>query len=228
MTPLKPNEKKLLIAFGIGGFVLLNLLGWSWYSNKMLLLDREATMLKAREKDLTFWKTQAGEAERLNGWISQHLTAYQNETVRETELDNFVQKQARDLGLELRKNAPQEAKFEEHFIKSRYTAEVSGTWPSVSEFIYRLQKPEDFRFAPRVMLSSKRNDKSESGAEVVFSFDLEKWWSPESAAIAAEAAEATGAPPETEKESEQSAAPDVSQSKETAASPAPTPAPAAP
>jgi hypothetical protein len=74
------------------------------------------------------------------------------------------------------------ALLEEHFHKSRYTAEVSGAWDDIFEFIYRLQQPKEFRFVRTLRLKSqKKEGSSDEAADAVCTFEIEKWWSPESA-----------------------------------------------
>lgn len=182
MTPLKPNEKKLLIALGITGFLMLNFLGWGWISRSMLVLERKVVALESREKSLNFWKTQAAEAESRRDWIERNLKTYRDEADRETYLDAFIRGQAQELGLELRKNQPQEPRVTERFVKSRYTAEVSGPWPAVYKFIYQLQQPGEFRFVPRLQVTSRKGERGigaeEGPAYAVCTLDIEKWWAP--------------------------------------------------
>lgn len=182
MTQLKPSEKRLLIFFGIAAFILLNLLGFSWLKKRNVLLERQRITVESRIRELEMWKGKAAEAEQKRAYLDQHLQAYADEATRETYLDDFIKREASDLDLEVRKNVTMPALLEEHFHKSRYTAEVSGAWDDVFEFIYRLQQPKDFRFVRTIRLKSqKKEGSSDEAADAVCTFELEKWWSPESA-----------------------------------------------
>lgn len=182
MTQLKPSEKRLLIFFGIAAFILLNLLGFSWLKKRNVLLERQRITVESRIRELEMWKGKAAEAEQKRTYLDQHLQAYADEATRETYLDDFIKREASDLDLEVRKNVTMPALLEEHFHKSRYTAEVSGAWDDVFEFIYRLQQPKDFRFVRTIRLKSqKKEGSSDEAADAVCTFELEKWWSPESA-----------------------------------------------
>lgn len=187
MTQLKPSEKRLLIAFGIAAFVLFNLLGFSWMKKRSLVLERQRITLETRSRELDVWKSRAGEAELKRAYLEQHLQVYPDEAFRETYLDSFILRQVEDLDLEVRKNLPLPVKLEPLFHKSRYTAEVVGEWDNILEFIYRLQSPKEFRFVPRISLKSQKKEGStapagEEAPNVVCTFEIEKWWSPESAA----------------------------------------------
>ena len=185
MTPLKPSEKRLLTSFGIAAFLLLNLLGFSWLKKKNLVIERQRITLETRARELQMWKSRAPEAERKRTFLDQHLQAYADEARRETYLDEFVNSEASALNLTVRKNQPMPPKLEEHFHKSRYTAEVSGSWDDVLEFIYRLQRPKEFRFVSNIRLKSQKKEgataETDQAADVVCTFEIEKWWSPESA-----------------------------------------------
>ena len=185
MTPLKPSEKRLLTSFGIAAFLLLNLLGFSWLKKKNLVIERQRITLETRARELQMWKNRAPEAEQKRAFLDQHLQAYADEATRETYLDQFVNQEASALDLIVRKNQPMPVKLEEHFHKSRYTAEVSGSWDNVLEFTYRLQQPRDFRFVSTIRLKSQKKEgataDAEEAADVVCTFEIEKWWSPESA-----------------------------------------------
>ena len=185
MTPLKPSEKRLLTSFGIAAFLLLNLLGFSWLKKKNLVIERQRITLETRARELQMWRSRAPEAEQKRAFLDQHLQAYADEATRETYLDQFVNQEASALDLIVRKNQPMPVKLEEHFHKSRYTAEVSGSWDNVLEFTYRLQQPRDFRFVSTIRLKSQKKEgataDAEEAADVVCTFEIEKWWSPESA-----------------------------------------------
>ncbi len=182
MTPLKPSEKRLLTAFGVAGFLLLNLLGYSWLKKRNVVLERQRITLESRARELEMWKGKAAEADLKRSFLDQHLQEYADEATRETYLDQFIQKEAADLDLEVRKNQPMPVKLEPLFHKSRYQAEISGPWDAVLEFIYRLQQPKEFRFVPSIRLKSQKKEGStDEAADVVCTLEIEKWWSPQSA-----------------------------------------------
>ena len=63
MTQLKPSEKRLLTAFGVAGFLLLNLLGFSWLKKRNVVLERQRITLESRARELEMWKGKAAEAD---------------------------------------------------------------------------------------------------------------------------------------------------------------------
>jgi hypothetical protein len=67
------------------------------------------------------------------------------------------------------------------FIRSRYETKVKGTWTDVMTFVYRLQKPSEFRFVPRVTMVPRKNEQNDAEQFVECFVTIEKWWAPESA-----------------------------------------------
>lgn len=181
MTPLKPSEKRLLSIFGVAAFILLNLLGFSWYSKKMQLLEQQASKQETRGRILESMKSRAAEAEQKQAYLAKNLVVYPDDTTRDNYLDNFVLDLSRKLDLSLRANQILDPKLEELFHKSRYKGEVTGKWDNVLQFIYELQQPSQFRFVPNLSLKPQKKDAtSDEPADVVCVFTLEKWWSPDS------------------------------------------------
>lgn len=181
MTPLKPSEKRLLAIFGVAAFILLNLLGFSWYSKKRLLLEQQASKLETRGRILEGMKSRAPEAEHKQAYLAENLKAYPSETARENYLDDYINGLVSKLDLSLRANQILDPKLEDLFHKSRYKGEVTGKWDNVLQFIYELQQPSQFRFVPNLSLKPQKKDAtSDEPADVVCVFTIEKWWSPDS------------------------------------------------
>ena len=64
----------------------------------------------------------------------------------------------------------------EFFIKSRFRTNAKGPWPDVKEFLWRLQKPEEFRFIPRLSMIPRKSEEDDSVQLVEVSLEIEKWW----------------------------------------------------
>ena len=183
MTQLKPSEKRMLVILLSGLFLLANVLGWAWYSSLMLRSERRLAGLKAKVNSLEVWRREAPAAEEKRAWIGDNLKEYADETARDTYLDNLVQNDLRSgLDLELISPRPLDPLMptdELPFIRSRY--ETKGTWTDVMTFVYRLQKPSEFRFVPRVTMVPRKNEQNDAEQFVECFVTIEKWWAPESA-----------------------------------------------
>jgi hypothetical protein len=217
---LKPSEKRLLTAFGIVVFLIINFAAFTFWQEKEVKVASKKTSLTKELKRLEGLKSKVPIAREYEAALAQYLKRYDSLDTRDTYLTTFVQTAVDKLGLKLAKNAPlageqpspdQPAKF----IKSAYRAEVSGEWKKVLEFIYGLQEPTEFRYVKSLVLSTRKNEANDGVSDLVCDFTLQKWWNPQSDELLAEAAEAAGvelapaAEPAAPKESEQKSPPAV-------------------
>src|SRR5678816_2011526 len=82
---------------------------------------------------------------------------------RNTYLDNIVNDELKNgLDVELVGPAPYPTVEGTYFIKSRYHTKARGPWQDVKEFIYRLQKPTEFRFVPKLNLVPRKSEADDS------------------------------------------------------------------
>ncbi len=216
---LKPSEKRLLTAFGIVVFLIVNFAAFTFWQEKEVKVVSKKASLTKELKRLEGLKSKVPIAREYEAALAQYLKRYDSLDTRDTYLTTFVQTAVDKLGLKLAKNAPlageqpnpdQPAKF----IKSAYRAEVSGDWKKVLEFIYGLQEPTEFRYVKSLVLSTRKNEANDGVSDLVCDFTLQKWWNPQSDELLAEAAAAAAEPaPAAEttapKESEQNSPPAV-------------------
>jgi hypothetical protein len=186
MTQLKPSEKRMLLILAVGIFLIANILGWTWYSGLMLRSQRKLGLLRAKASNFEMWKREANSAAGKREWIGTNLKEYPDEAFRDTYLDALVQGELRSgLDLELLSPRPLDTQMpsdELPFVRSRYEAKVKGTWADVMTFVYRLQKPAEFRFVPRLTMVPRKNEENDAEQLVECTLMIEKWWSPDSGA----------------------------------------------
>ena len=168
MPQLNSNEKRLLSVMGVAVFLIANGFGWFVVSGAMERIDGEKTRLNAKLQELDNAKTQSDVATEKREWITANLKAYPDEPFRETYLGDIVNGNLKTgLDVELKDAAPMstitQGKF---FIRSRYRAKVTGPWQDVKEFIYRLQKPSEFRIVPSLTMVPGKNDGIETEQRV--------------------------------------------------------------
>jgi hypothetical protein len=233
MTQLKPSEKRMLLILAVGIFLIANILGWTWYSGLMLRSQRKLGLLRAKASNFEMWKREANSAAGKREWIGTNLKEYPDEAFRDTYLDALVQGELRSgLDLELLSPRPLDTQMpsdELPFVRSRYEAKVKGTWADVMTFVYRLQKPAEFRFVPRLTMVPRKNEENDAEQLVECTLMIEKWWSPDSGAaqemtVNEASGEQISAPPV--QESSSGAVPSVPAETVPAAQPVATPIPA--
>lgn len=177
MPQLSNNEKRLLTVFGAAIFLIVNFLGWFWVSGAMGAIGREKTRLEGRVRAFDGWKREAADADQKRIWIDQHLPPGADESVRETYLDKIVNGKLIDgLDVEITRNAPRSTVEGAYFMKSRYVATATGPWVDVMEFIYRLQKPSEFRFVSSLTMVPRKSEVNDAEQDVAVTIEIEQWW----------------------------------------------------
>lgn len=181
MPQINSNEKRLLLIFGAVAFLAANVFGYLLVSEMMKRLAAEETKLKARlngREGLEDAKSKAAHADEVRQWIDANLKAPPSDEDRDTYLDRVISETlTAGLDVELSKRSTMETVMTgEHFVKSRFRITAKGPWQDVKEFLWRLQKPEEFRFIPRVSMIPRKNELDDSVQLVEVSLEIEKWW----------------------------------------------------
>lgn len=181
MPQINSNEKRLLLIFGAVAFLAANVFGYLLVSAMMKGLAAEETKLKARlngAEGLEAAKAQAPEADEVRQWIDANLKPPPSVEDRDTYLDRVISETlTAGLDVELSKRSTMETiTTGEHFVKSRFRITAKGPWQDVKEFLWRLQKPEEFRFIPRLSMIPRKSELDDSVQLVEVSLEIEKWW----------------------------------------------------
>jgi hypothetical protein len=177
MPQISPSEKRLMLILGSVVFLVVNGFGFVLISKSMDGIDRDKKRLTERLRVLEDSRVNAAEAEEKGAWIEANLRPYENEDVRETYLDNIINGDlSAGLDLTITKNSPMPTITGAYFVKSRYRANVAGPWLDVKEFLWRIQKPEEFRLIPKLTMVPRKNEADDSEQLVEVQLELEKWW----------------------------------------------------
>jgi len=172
------SEKRLLTIFGVAIFLIANGVGYFMISKAKDDVQREKTRLGQRIAKLEAAKNQAGEAAEAREWMDEHVKTYADDFQRDSHLDSLVKgRLSSGLTLDIRKNFPLRTDDKgEYFVKSRYQATVQGTWLDVKEFIFRLQKPPELRFVPKITMVPRKSETDDAEQEEEVTVELEQWW----------------------------------------------------
>lgn len=172
---MSPREKKLLIFFAVGGFIVLNLIAYSWYTNASArvrsnlqdarLAVERAEMLQASSELV------AGQME----WLAEHEpepVAYQD---AQTELQQLVEQQARSAGLTIRTQRLLPVDDSGlYYHRARIQIEVTGREQALYQWFDKIKSPEDFRATTAILMSPNREDDTLIDCRA----DVEQWFIP--------------------------------------------------
>ncbi len=172
---MSPREKKLLVFFAAGGFLVLNFILYSWYTN--LSAAKSAEVLDARLAVETAEALQASSelvADQME-WLAEHEpepAAYQE---AQTTLQEFVEQQARSTGLNIRTQRPLPVDDTgAHYHRARIQIEVTGREQALYQWFDRIKMPQEFRAATRIVLRPNREDDTLIDCRA----EIEQWFIP--------------------------------------------------
>jgi hypothetical protein len=178
MPRVNESEKRLLLVLGGVFFLAANVFGYLVISGMMKSIAAQKVQMNTRLKDLEKDRARAAEADERAAWMNQYFKAYPSEEFRETYLDGLVNSEL-TAGLEVDLSKPSVLPTDfsgEYCVRSRFRVNVKGPWKDVYTFIYRLQKPEEFRFVPRISMVPKKSELDDSVQLVEVQVEIEKWW----------------------------------------------------
>ncbi len=175
---MSPREKKLLILFLTAGFLLLNFLGIAQYRRLKTQVDDR--MLQA-QRDLERAELFRDSREQVLGemdWLAQHEPAPAAKQDIQAALQAFCTVEARDCGLEVRK---QDLLSTDPIPGSAYhragiLIQVTGTEAALYEWLYRLNTPDKLRHATQLILSVNPQDEHKIDCRTT----IEQWFVPAS------------------------------------------------
>ena len=178
MAKLNQNERRLLTAFGIVIFIAANVMGYLLYSDLRKGMDRQTADLKKRLGELNEAKNRADEAGVKQSWLDANFKTYPSDEYRETYLDSLINGDlTTGLDVDLSKARVLPTDFTGIYcVRSRFAVNVKGDWGDIFKFLYRLQKPDEFRFVPRITMTPKKSESDDAVQIVEMQVEIEKWW----------------------------------------------------
>lgn len=172
---MSPREKKLLIFFTATGFLVVNFLAFAWYQGASARIRgaREEARLAVERADMLVASHDLVAPQML--WLAEHEPepiAYQD---AQTALQQFVEQQARSVGLTIRTQRPLPVNDTGiHYHRARMQIEVTGREQALYQWLHNLKSPEEFRAATRILLNPNREDDTLIDCRA----DIEQWFIP--------------------------------------------------
>jgi hypothetical protein len=157
---MSPREKKLLILFGVAGFIILNFLAFGFLKSKSLEVERKRG--EARRKLDTaqlFMNSREQVADQME-WLAEHEPKPAANQDVQTSLQQLGEKEARATGLTIKSQKPLPTEMGEghnyHRAKIQFT--VNGPEDALYKWFDKLNSPEQFRIASSIKISPNSQD----------------------------------------------------------------------
>lgn len=184
---MKTREKRLLILFGVVLFAMLNLFGYSVYSEKMKALDaqigdegndilgRPATGLIGEIRQAERNLAERDRKEREMAWLEEIEPEPQDGGAVQSALQQLVTQEATAAGLET--DRPKILPNDEsgvHYHRAIFEIKVTGQESGLYRWLVRVQDPNALRAVTSMRLNPNREDDTLIDAVV----RVQQWYIP--------------------------------------------------
>ena len=144
---MSDREKKLLIFFGIAGFVILNILAFNFAQAKRVQVNQDKTSAQARLESSELFREKRDQIEPAAAQDVQ------------TKLQQFAEKKAGDFGLTIKSQKPMPTDTTGvHFHRVQFQFVVTGAEDALYQWFDQINMPDQLRHAAQIRLSPNTQD----------------------------------------------------------------------
>lgn len=181
MAKLKASEKRLLIIFLIGLFLVVNFFVYQEYASRYDRLGAQQSQLRLQKKKFEVMLVERQTWIDRRDWVVRRLPQYRTIDDRDVHLVNLVRNAAATSSLEIVAGPnPLPTKNSEHFEETLVNVTVDGEIEALVRFLHSLQDPEQFRSLTSMQMLPAKKDSSAIRCELT----LAQWWSLEGPSVA--------------------------------------------
>lgn len=173
---MSPREKNILIIFSVAGFLVLNLLGFNWFTDYRAKIERDR---KKAQSELNIAKQFLASREQVLGemdWLVDHEPKAAAIQDVQTNLQQLAEREARSRGLTIKaqKLLPGDVSGV-YYHRAKVEFSVSGPDQALIGWIDRLQVPTEFRAVTALVMLPNKEDDTKLDAKLT----IEQWFVPQ-------------------------------------------------
>jgi hypothetical protein len=173
---MSSREKKLILFFGLAGFIILNFLAFGFFKNKRLDVDRERALAIQKLETAEMFSASRERVTDQMDWLAEHEPEPTANQDVQTQLQQFAEREAKSTGLTIKtqKPLPTDATEGRNYHRAKIQFTVTGTEESLYRWFDRLNTPEQLRIASQIRLSPNTQDDTKIDCTVT----VEQWFIP--------------------------------------------------
>lgn len=172
---MSPREKNLLISFSAAGFLLVNFLGFKYFTDYRDTIDRER---KKAQSELDVADRFLDSRDQVQGemdWLAAHEPQPTTIQDAQTNLQQLAEKEARNRGLTIKSQTLLKGYTEgAYYHRAQVNFTVTGTEQALYGWIDRLHIPTEFRAVTSLELAPNKEDDTKIDAKLT----IEQWFPP--------------------------------------------------
>ncbi|MBN8458593.1 MAG: hypothetical protein J0M04_12220 [Verrucomicrobia bacterium] len=174
---MSPREKNLLILFALGGFAILNLLGFKYYAGQKAAIEGANAQAKNKLKAAEMISSSREEVAPAMEWINARKIGPSDFQIVQSTLQEFAEKEATGAGLTVKSQKgfePDTTGPNYHRVKYQFV--ITGTEQALYRWFDRLNDIEKFRAVTFIRLSPNKEDDTKIDCTAI----VEQWFVPAS------------------------------------------------
>ncbi len=174
---MSPREKKLLIFFALGGFAILNLLGYKYYAGQKTAIEGANVQALNKLKAAEMISNSREEVAPVMEWINARQPRPSDFQIVQSTLQEFAEKEASNSGLTLKSQKLLETdKTGANYHRAKVQITLSGTEQALYRWFDRLNDIEKFRAVTFIRLAPNKDDDTKIDCTAI----AEQWFVPAS------------------------------------------------
>ena len=173
---MSPREKKLLIFFGIAGFLIINILMWKFYVSKRTEATRQLSVARQKLETARIFRASREQVTDQLDWLAKHEPEPAANQDVQTKLQQLCETEAKATNLTIltQKPLPTDAEASRHYHHAKIKLSVTGTEQALYQWFDRLNLPEQLRIASFIQVSPNKKDDTQIDCTAT----IEQWFVP--------------------------------------------------
>lgn len=173
---MSPREKKLLILFLIGGLVMINFLGISFYQKTRAELNDRRLEAERKVQAAEMFRESRDQALKEMEWLAERMPEPAENQDVQVALEAYCKKEAMDAGLTVGKIDLQQTDSTpgRFFHRAKIQFSVSGPEEALYNWLQRVHMPDKLRAPTRLVMKPKSDDDTQIQCMAL----IEQWFVP--------------------------------------------------
>lgn len=175
---MSSREKNLILFFAVAGFIVLNLLGFRYYTAQKIRVEAQR---KSAESALDTARTFSASREQVldqMDWLTSHEPQPSYSQDVQSNLQQLIEREAQVSNLTIKPNSQKLLPTDEtpgrHYHRAKVQVTVTGTEQALYGWFDRLNVPDQFRAATNIRLAPDREDDTKIECTAI----IEQWFVP--------------------------------------------------
>jgi type II secretory pathway component PulM len=171
---MSPREKNLLLFFAAAGFLVVNFLGFKFYQDKKLQVERQHAHALRKLDAAEAMQAKRDEITDEMEWLTKNEPEPAANQDVQTNLQKLCETEAKNAGLSIKTQKPLPTETGAHYHRAKIQLTVNGTEEALYRWFDRLNIPEKLRVASSIRVSPNTQDDTKIDCAAT----IEQWFVP--------------------------------------------------